>query len=386
MKQLVLKLDFNDEQDVNIALDRIARISVFLFWKFVGKYETTMDKTSKLCTVKGDDIDPIQIVRKLRMLCHVEIVADERPKEPEKKKEEMVEVVNASSLAAAVIGPSKEPKKKEEELEKEEPEKKKEEMVEVVNASSLAAAVIGPSKEPKKKEEELEKEEPEKKKEEMVEVVNASSLAAAVIGPSKEPKKKEEELEKEEPEKKKEEMVEVVNASSLAAAIGPSKEPKKKEEELEKEEPTKQEEKKKGEEIITDVKEDPNETFRAGPMMKAVLKCGFNDEKSKKKAMKMVSGLSGVDSVSINMKDKKLTVVGGIDPVSIVRVLRKICHTEIISVGPAKEPEKKKEELGEHYEDPLPELVQAYKSYNPQMGTYCYVTSADENPNACAVS
>jgi hypothetical protein len=88
----------------------------------------------------------------------------------------------------------------------------------------------------------------------------------------------------------------------------------------------------------------------------------------------------------MDMKDKKMTVVGDIDPVSIVSKLRKICHTDIISVGPAKEPEKKKEEPGKHYEDPVPELVQAYKSYNPQMGTFCYVTSAEENPNACAVS
>jgi len=116
-----------------------------------------MDKTSKLCTVKGDDIDPIQIVRKLRMLCHVEIVAVERPKEPEKKEEE---------------------------------------------------------------------------------------------------------LEKE--------MVEVVNASSLAAAIGPSKEPKEEEDQLKKREPTKQEEKNKGEEIITDVKEDSNETFRAGAKVRII--------------------------------------------------------------------------------------------------------------------
>lgn len=87
----------------------------------------------------------------------------------------------------------------------------------------------------------------------------------------------------------------------------------------------------------------------------------------------------------MDMKDMKMTVVGDIDVVSIVTKLKRICHTEIISVGPAKEP-KKKEELGEHYEDPVPELVQAYKSYDPQMGTYCYVTSAEENPNACAVS
>ncbi|KAJ0626346.1 hypothetical protein HanPI659440_Chr01g0011581 [Helianthus annuus] len=43
----------------------------------------------------------------------------------------------------------------------------------------------------------------------------------------------------------------------------------------------------------------------------------------------------------MDMKDKKLTVTGDVDPVTVVSKLRKICHTEIVSVGPAKEPEKK---------------------------------------------
>lgn len=46
----------------------------------------------------------------------------------------------------------------------------------------------------------------------------------------------------------------------------------------------------------------------------------------------------------MEMKDKKLTVIGDIDPIKIVAKLRKLCHTEILAVGPAKELEKKKDD------------------------------------------
>ncbi|XP_043805120.1 heavy metal-associated isoprenylated plant protein 39 isoform X2 [Manihot esculenta] len=138
----------------------------------------------------------------------------------------------------------------------------------------------------------------------------------------------------------------------------------------------------------------------------------------------------------MDMKEKKLTVIGTVDPVSVVSKLRKHWQTDIVSVGPAKEPEKeeepkkeepkkeeeakkeepkkeeeaKKEEpnkeetkeeepkKGEEKEeekskeaaaapppDPVLELVKAYKAYNPQLTTYYYVQSIEENPNACVI-
>ncbi|XP_049368259.1 uncharacterized protein LOC125833161 [Solanum verrucosum] len=77
---------------------------------------------------------------------------------------------------------------------------------------------------------------------------------------------------------------------------------------------------------------------------KVILKLEYFDEKIKQKAMINVSSLEGVESISINSKEKKLTITGNIDPVSLVFKLRKLCYTDILSVGPAKEPEKKKDE------------------------------------------
>ena len=63
----------------------------------------------------------------------------------------------------------------------------------------------------------------------------------------------------------------------------------------------------------------------------------------------------------MDMKDKKMTVIGDVDPVSIVGRLRKLCHPEILSVGPAKEPEKKEEPKKEE-KDPKDQLADLVKS------------------------
>jgi hypothetical protein len=112
----------------------------------------------------------------------------------------------------------------------------------------------------------------------------------------------------------------------------------------------------------------------------------------------------------MNMKDQKLDVIGDVNPVDVVKKLKKLCSTEIFSVEPAKEekktekeePKKDKEEKEPEKEKPkkdekrgdVDELMKAYQAYNPYMNNKhgfvsCTegnpISFADENPNSCVI-
>ncbi len=97
----------------------------------------------------------------------------------------------------------------------------------------------------------------------------------------------------------------------------------------------------------------------------------------------------------MDMKDKKLTVIGEVDPVDVVAKVRKHWpNADIVSVGPAKE--EKKPEAKKEPEKPKPkseseqieEMLKLYKSYGytPYGGPNYRVYSIEENPNSCIIS
>ncbi|XP_042503093.1 heavy metal-associated isoprenylated plant protein 39-like isoform X1 [Macadamia integrifolia] len=152
-------------------------------------------------------------------------------------------------------------------------------------------------------------------------------------------------------------------------------------------------------------------------MKKVVVKVEVYDAKSKLKAMRAVSSVSGINSISVDMEKHLMTVIGEVDPVDIVGKLRKFWqHTVIDFVGPPEEPKKeepkkeepkkeepkkeepKKEEpkKEEKKEDPIAELIQLMKErhesghpYNIPYGTTYYSLKdvSDTNPNtSCVIS
>ncbi|CAH8373557.1 unnamed protein product [Eruca vesicaria subsp. sativa] len=115
--------------------------------------------------------------------------------------------------------------------------------------------------------------------------------------------------------------------------------------------------------------------------LKVVLKLEVNCERTKQKAMSTVCCLSGVQSVDV--KEGKLTVIGEIDAFIIVKKLKKICYTEIITVGPAKEPEKKNPEPEPK---PPPPVICQYIPPCPPPYYHNFNGCGDENLHGCVIS
>ncbi|MFS7914278.1 hypothetical protein Hanom_Chr02g00151521 [Helianthus anomalus] len=97
----------------------------------------------------------------------------------------------------------------------------------------------------------------------------------------------------------------------------------------------------------------------------------------------------GIDSLAID-KDKKLTIIGDVDPVDVVGKLKK-WHTDILTVGPAKEPSPQKPKDGgeKNLNDPKGGFicfypVEDYNAYNPYL-TQWRVHSLEDDPWGCVI-
>ncbi|KAL6544116.1 hypothetical protein OROGR_010613 [Orobanche gracilis] len=132
-----------------------------------------------------------------------------------------------------------------------------------------------------------------------------------------------------------------------------------------------------------------------------VLRIDVHDLKEKQIAMKAVSSLSGIEYLAVDMKEKKLTVIGDVDPVRVVGKLKKKWQTELLTVGPAEEPAEKTKDndddvkkedtkdivMKKENEEIDDEFLKLYRGHDYPYYTqyYYHAYSAEENPSSCVI-
>lgn len=125
-------------------------------------------------------------------------------------------------------------------------------------------------------------------------------------------------------------------------------------------------------------------------LQKVIFEVGLHDGKSQRKALKAISKIRGIDSIDVDVNEKKLTVVGVFDPVCGYRKLKRVCKTKILFVEIVKPEEKKEEETKKEEEKKDPndniKVCPFQPNYNPCYMPQGFYVTMEEHPNCCVIS
>ncbi|GJT55680.1 heavy metal-associated isoprenylated plant protein 2-like protein, partial [Tanacetum coccineum] len=98
-------------------------------------------------------------------------------------------------------------------------------------------------------------------------------------------------------------------------------------------------------------------------------------EKCKTEVLKAVTKLSGINEVSVNLEKQMLVVIGDVDPVCVVKAVRKTGKiANITSVGPPKKPDDKSKTDTCAIFCPPPPPLPCYSGFYPA-GVVCWTST-----------
>ncbi|XP_047312823.1 heavy metal-associated isoprenylated plant protein 2-like [Impatiens glandulifera] len=134
-------------------------------------------------------------------------------------------------------------------------------------------------------------------------------------------------------------------------------------------------------------------------VQKTVLKVDISCKKRKKKVLKAVSSLQGIDKIEIDGAKGTLAITGDADPIDVVDRCRKAAGrfvVEVVTIGPPPKPqdqsakkqeekkpdEKKQPQMIAHYPCPCPLCSNNYHHYMP---TYAHLTRWEEPQPFCTI-
>ncbi|XP_058218094.1 heavy metal-associated isoprenylated plant protein 16-like [Rhododendron vialii] len=119
---------------------------------------------------------------------------------------------------------------------------------------------------------------------------------------------------------------------------------------------------------------------------KVVIKLHINGEKSRSKALQIVSGVSGIESLTWAGEDKnQIEVTGdGIDAAALTMLFRrKMGYSELVSVGPVPVPEDGGDQRENGAIGQIP--VWGYYNYPYAYGTADMHEIRYQNPDNCSI-